>query len=234
MWNLSWHLYSVPLPGRYGSLLGMSCPWLTHSLAPLWHSYNLYPQQITSPSKYGIAAQRWSRTVQSIHLDMCSTKVLFSCALVLCHQPKNSCSPSCCGLPPIDQPCWRFCLAPPFPSKLLALTNSPSATIAPARFLPVCGHGYWGVKCFAHLSQNCSAAPLTAQRPVQAEPYPAVWLAPWKGLDVSTPGPNATNSPFSPLPGCKLLQIHESILHIIWKRIFFREKVNCKKKSVFT
>lgn len=62
------------------------------------------------------------------------------------------------------------------PSELLALTNSPLATIAPAGFLPVCGHGYWGVKCSAHLSQKCSAAPLDSltKSKSSVELYPAI------------------------------------------------------------
>lgn len=43
IWEFAWHVL----------------PWLTHSLAPLWHSYNdLCPQQITSTSKHTPAAQR--------------------------------------------------------------------------------------------------------------------------------------------------------------------------------
>lgn len=137
-WILSWHLYSVPFPEDLGVC------WHVLPLAH-WHSYNnLYPQQITSSSKYGIAAQRVVEDC-SIHSFgyMQNWSALFLCLGAL-PPTKNSRSPSCCDLPPTDQPCWWFCLAPSFPSKLLALTNSPWATIAPARFLPVYGHGYWG------------------------------------------------------------------------------------------
>lgn len=113
---------------------------------------------MTSPKKHQLKGDV-QRALQGIHLAICGVQLPFSMPWCLCtYQPPPR------DLPPTDEPCWCFWAAPPFPSQLLALTNSPLATIAPAGSLPVCGHGYWGVRRSAHLSQKCWAAVPTAEQ----------------------------------------------------------------------
>lgn len=155
IWEFAWHVL----------------PWLTHSLAPLWHSYNdLCPQQITSTSKYTQQLRGRSRAAQYIHLDTCSTEVLFFLGLGALPPTQNSRSPSCRDVPPTDQPCWWFCLAPPFP--ILALTNSPLATIAAAGLLPGCGHGCWG-GC-EHTWPQCHKLSLCTPKSLQTASNPLI------------------------------------------------------------
>lgn len=115
-WSLSWHLYSVPLPGGSGSLLGMSCPG---SHIP-WHHSDVHatiyvpsrslPQVNTAQQLRG-----WSRAAQYIHLDTCSTELLFSWVLVLCHQPKIPALPPAVIFLPQTSLAGDFVLLLPFP-----------------------------------------------------------------------------------------------------------------------
>lgn len=176
--SLYWHLCSVPLPGRFGSLF--CSPW--------HHSYIHRAIHISSISPLHLGKTQ--------HRELCQAFLRFFTAL------KHPLSMPCQKIPlpimiflPQSSLTGDFGLllpSPALPSELLALTNSPLATIAAAGSLPVCGHGYWGVKRSAHLSQKCSAALLTALTKSQAAEE---WCSALRtSSDVRIAGPNAAIS----------------------------------------
>lgn len=146
----------------------------------------------------------------------------FFYGLVFMHQPKTP--------PPL--PPWSsshilaslgaFGLLLPSPASLLALTNAPLATIAPSGSLPVCGHGYWGVRVLPTWVRN--AEQLSRQ---QNKEQLIGWLVLRAGC--ANCWPHCCKLSDYILQFWKPLQIKESVVRVIWNCLFFRGKNKLQK-----